>query len=81
MDDHPAYRRFRVAPRPGGGLSWAEAAHDSPYGRIESSWRIVDDRFHLTVSVPPGTVAEVVLPDGSTTEQGPGTVTHECGAE
>ncbi len=40
LDGHPAYRRFRVAPRPGGGLTWAEAVHDSPYGRIESAWHI-----------------------------------------
>ena len=38
LDGHPAYRRFRVEPRPGGGITWAEAVHDSPYGRIESSW-------------------------------------------
>ena len=38
----PAYRRFRVRPRPGGGLTSAEAAHESPYGRIESAWRIED---------------------------------------
>ena len=27
---------------------------------------------------PPGTVAEVVLPDGSVREQGPGTATYTC---
>jgi alpha-L-rhamnosidase len=74
VDDEPAYRRFRVAPQPGGGLTWAEAAHDSPYGRIESSWRIRDDRFGLTVSVPSGTAAEVTLPgETGTRHQGPGT--------
>ena len=36
LDGEPAYRHFRVAPvAPGGGLTWAEAVHDSPYGRIE----------------------------------------------
>ena len=30
----PAYRRFRVRPRPGGGVTSASAAHESPYGRI-----------------------------------------------
>ena len=74
VDDEPAYRRFRVAPQPGGGLTWAEAAHDSPYGRIESSWRIRDDRFDLTVSVPSGTTAEVTLPgETESSHQGPGT--------
>jgi alpha-L-rhamnosidase len=78
LDDHPGYRHFRVAPRPGGGLTWAEAAHDSPYGRIESSWRIDGDTFRLTATVPPGTTAEVVLPDGTRHEQGPGTRAYEC---
>ena len=78
LDGEPGYRRFRVAPvPPGGGLTWAEAVHDSPYGRIGSSWRLRGDRFELTVTVPPGTQAEVVLPGGgSVVVQGPGTRTH-----
>jgi len=74
----PGYRRFRVAPRPGGGITWAEATHDCPYGRIESSWRVDGTTFALTVAVPPGTTAEVVLPDGTRSEQEPGTRTLEC---
>jgi alpha-L-rhamnosidase len=80
LDGHPAYRRFRVEPRPGGGLTWAEAVHDSPYGRIESSWHADGPTLHLTVTAPPGTVAEVVLPDGSVRDQGPGTQTYESSA-
>jgi alpha-L-rhamnosidase len=68
----PAYRRFRVQPRPGGGLTSAEAAHESPYGRIESAWRLDGDRFDLRVVVPAGTGATVALPDGTTTTAGPG---------
>jgi len=73
LDDGPGYRRFRIAPRPGGGLTTARAAHDSPYGCIESSWRLRDDRFSLTVTVPPGTSAEVLLPDGHRFDAQPGT--------
>ncbi|MCK9901922.1 glycoside hydrolase family 78 protein [Frankia sp. Cpl3] len=72
------YRRFRVAPRPGGGLTWAEARYDSPYGRIEASWRVDGNRFTLTVAVPPGTSAEVLLPDGSRAEAVTGTSAHTC---
>ena len=68
----PAYRRFRVQPRPGGGLTSAEAAHESPYGRIESAWQLDGGTFDLRVVVPAGTEAEVVLPDGSTDTAGPG---------
>ena len=63
--DAAGYRRFVVEPRPGGGLTSASATHDCPYGRIESSWTLDDDRLHLQVTVPPGTRAEIRLPDGA----------------
>jgi alpha-L-rhamnosidase len=75
--DEPAYRRFRIAPSPGGGLTWAEAVHDSAHGRIESSWRLDGGRYHLHATVPAGTSAEVVLPDGARHQQGPGSRTYE----
>jgi alpha-L-rhamnosidase len=68
----PAYRRFRVQPRPGGGLTSADAAHESPYGRLGSAWHLDGGTFQLSVVVPAGTEAEVVLPDGSTHIAGPG---------
>ncbi|HZA00427.1 MAG TPA: family 78 glycoside hydrolase catalytic domain [Acidimicrobiales bacterium] len=37
----PGYRRLRIAPVPGGGLTWATARHRTPYGLAESSWRVV----------------------------------------
>jgi alpha-L-rhamnosidase len=78
LDEGPGYERFRIAPRPGGGLTWVEAVHDCPYGRIESSWRIEGDAFHLTATVPPGTSADIELPDGSIHRQLPGTATWQC---
>ena len=78
IDGEVAYRRFRIAPRPGGGITWAEAAHDSPHGRIESSWRVDDGTFRLTATVPPGTTADVEVPDGTVASVGPGTTEHVC---
>jgi alpha-L-rhamnosidase len=65
LDSSPGYRHFRIEPRPGGGITWAQARHDSPYGRIESAWRLDGGKFELALTVPPGTTAEVALPDGS----------------
>jgi alpha-L-rhamnosidase len=71
--DSAAYRRFRVAPVPGGDLTWARARLESPYGPIESAWRITSDaQFELQVTVPPGTAAEVRLPDGRVEMAEPG---------
>jgi Bacterial alpha-L-rhamnosidase C-terminal domain len=33
LTDSPAYRSFVIEPVPGGGLTAASAAHESPYGR------------------------------------------------
>jgi alpha-L-rhamnosidase len=68
----PAYRRFRVRPRPGRGVTWARAVHDSPYGRITVHWSSAGPTFELSVTVPPGTTAEVTLPDGTVRILGPG---------
>lgn len=72
LGGEPGYRSFRIQPVPGGGLTAASAAHESPYGRIESSWRIDGGLLRLDVLVPAGTTAEVVLPDHVAQRVGPG---------
>jgi alpha-L-rhamnosidase len=72
QDGAPGYRHFRIEPQPGGGITWAQARHDSPYGRIESAWRIDAGQLELSLTVPPGTTAEVALPDGSRRTVTPG---------
>lgn len=61
----PGYRRFRVAPRPGGSITSATYWHDTPHGRIETSWAITDGTAELELTVPTGTQADVALPDGT----------------
>lgn len=60
----PGYRRLRVAPRPGGGLTSARATHETPYGPAAVSWTLDGQSFALDVTVPPNTAAQVHLPDG-----------------
>ena len=69
----PGWKKITVAPVPGGDITEASARYISPYGEIESRWRIADDGFHLEVSVPPNTRAVVTLPGGGdSTEVGSG---------
>jgi alpha-L-rhamnosidase len=58
----PGYRELLVRPLPGGGLTSAAAAVDTPYGRAAVSWRRGDGRFVLDVEVPCGASATVHLP-------------------
>ncbi|WP_221583501.1 alpha-L-rhamnosidase [Microbacterium sp. G2-8] len=58
----PGYRRVLWAPQPGGSLDHAEVVFDSPYGRIEGSWRRVPEGVAYRLSIPTGVDAEVRLP-------------------
>ena len=57
------YRRFRVAPMPGGGLQWAKGSVGTPFGEISAAWHIKESQFSMDVSVPQGTVCDLKLPD------------------
>ncbi|MFJ2813560.1 family 78 glycoside hydrolase catalytic domain [Streptomyces sp. NPDC087294] len=72
----PGWRRLRIAPVPGGDLTFAKAAHETPYGRAEAGWRIDGDTLVVDVRVPPNTRADVQLPgDEEPFEIGAGTHT------
>jgi alpha-L-rhamnosidase len=59
----PGYKRARIAPlvsHP--ALSHAKASLRTPYGLLASDWRRAPDGLRLSVVVPVGTEAEIVLP-------------------
>ena len=58
----PGYRRVRVDPRPGGGLEHAAARLETPFGEVAVSWRRAGQNLRLSVEVPNGVEADVVVP-------------------
>ncbi|KAJ9607134.1 hypothetical protein H2200_008206 [Cladophialophora chaetospira] len=60
----PGWQTIKVRPLPGGTITNADVAYESPYGRIECSWKISEnnDTFNMTLVVPPNAKAVVVLP-------------------
>ncbi len=58
----PGYSSLRIAPVPGGGLTSAKSAYDTPYGGAVSDWSIVNGKLTLRVTVPAGSSATVVVP-------------------
>jgi len=61
-NDSIGFRKVRIAPQPGGGLTWAKTSYDSIRGRIASNWKIEGERLTLEVTVPPNVDATVVVP-------------------
>ncbi|WP_270168189.1 alpha-L-rhamnosidase [Paenibacillus sp. SYP-B4298] len=70
----PGYKRIRIEPLYGSTLlTYARAAHQSMYGRIESGWRRDGVRIELSVTIPANTTAEIILRGavpGGVTESG-----------
>jgi alpha-L-rhamnosidase len=58
----PGYSRVLIAPRPGGGVTWARAGLDTRHGRIEVSWRLVDGELSADVTLPAGVTGVLSLP-------------------
>jgi alpha-L-rhamnosidase len=61
----PGYRSLLIAPKPGGGLTSAKSAYETPYGQAVSDWSISGGVLTLKVTVPAGTSATVRVPAGS----------------
>ncbi|OPA76887.1 alpha-L-rhamnosidase [Paenibacillus selenitireducens] len=61
METEPGYRRIRIQPHIGGGLSSAETRLQSMYGEIVSSWEKQDQEIKLMVTIPANTTASVIL--------------------
>ncbi|MEH6307932.1 glycoside hydrolase family 78 protein [Olivibacter sp. CPCC 100613] len=62
LSDMPGYKEFVIAPRPGGGLSFANASLETVYGKIVSNWKITGNEMEIRVDVPPNTRAKIVFP-------------------
>ncbi|MET8983159.1 family 78 glycoside hydrolase catalytic domain [Streptomyces sp. NPDC004539] len=71
----PGYRDIVFRPRPGGGLTWARAAHESPYGRVAIRWELREAELVVETTVPTGATGRIEWPDGGVTDLPTGTTT------
>ncbi|EOD64863.1 family 78 glycoside hydrolase catalytic domain [Amycolatopsis vancoresmycina] len=58
----PGYAALRIAPVPGGGLTSAKSAYETPYGGAVSDWSTANGVVTLRVTIPAGASATVVVP-------------------
>lgn len=58
------YKKIGIRPQPGGSLTSAKGAYDSPYGKIVSDWIIKENKFYYDVVIPPNTTAQIIILSG-----------------
>jgi alpha-L-rhamnosidase len=61
----PGYKQVALRPRPGGGLSYAEATYTSSHGMIHSRWQQEANGVRYDVTVPANTTAVLEIPTGN----------------
>lgn len=67
----PGWKRFKVAPVPGGDLTSADVSFESPYGTIGVKWNISEgQKLSIHVDVPPNTEALIVLSGQKEADEG-----------
>ena len=57
----PGYARVRIAPRPGGGLTWCRTGLDTPRGRVEVSWHVTDGTLTVETTLPADVIGVLAL--------------------
>ncbi len=59
----PGYERVLIAPRPGGGISWANSSLETPQGQISVEWSLDGSEVSVKASLPEGVSGMLQLPD------------------
>lgn len=60
--DGPGFRKIKMKPEFGDGITWARGHYDSIHGRIKSDWSIAEGQFRWNITVPPNTTATLHMP-------------------
>ena len=70
----PGFKHFILHPEadPTGQMTWAEGWYDTPYGRIESSWKRSGGKVEYTFTIPDGCTATLRIPGVPEQELSPG---------
>lgn len=64
----PGFRVSRIRPMPHCSMSHAGAEIRTPYGLLACSWKLDQGEITVSVTIPFGAEAEIVLPDADDTE-------------
>lgn len=61
----PGFKKIIIKPSVLGDLTWVNALHDCPYGRIISNWKRDGNELTMDVTIPVNTTATVYVPGRS----------------
>lgn len=67
-ENQPGFKHFNINPSLSGDLDFASASYFSLYGKISSTWKLLDGDFYLDIEIPANTSATVSIPTSDYTK-------------
>lgn len=61
-EDNPGYKKIKIKPHIGGGLTHAAATLNTYYGKLHSGWKLDNGKLILEIEIPVNTTAIVFIP-------------------
>ncbi len=77
-EDGAGYKKFLLCPHPNEKLGFVNCSLSTESGKIESNWYYKNDKVYFEFSVPQGSAATVILPNGQTETVTSGRYTYSC---
>lgn len=68
--EYPGFKNIILRPGIVKSVDWVNCSYESPYGKIDSNWKLKDGFFSWEISIPPNTIATVHLPGSHLKENG-----------
>ena len=64
-ENTPGYQKVKIQPQVPQGVTWAKTFKETPYGKLSVNWELKENKMELTVDIPVGIDAEVVVPSSA----------------
>ena len=74
----PGWRKVLIQPHLNYRMKNISFAYNSVSGRYEISWKVIEDKFYMNVTIPNGVEAEIILPNGEKYKGKEGKQSYEC---
>ena len=74
----PGWKKVLIKPHLNYRMKKIDFSYDSVSGKYEIFWKWIDKKFHLDVTIPNGTEAEIELPNGDKFNVKDGKYHYEC---
>ena len=64
-ENHPGYKHMFIVPQIVDGVNFVKVSKPTPYGDVCSEWKVENNEFTISISVPFGSSATIILPNSN----------------